>query len=164
MAIDFRLRTWSLVCIGVLAIVDLVTKTAVRTALRPGLKVKILWGLLNFGNYANPGKILGVFDDYFSIFFTVGVIVFIYLLYMHLFASPSRWLIGAECSIFGGALGNVIDKLIDGTVTDFISVGLPFLRNVAFNLADVFIIFGALAALPLGLLDIFGSRNAKEGD
>jgi signal peptidase II len=164
MAIDIRLRTWSLVFIGALAIVDLVTKSVVRTALSPGLKVKVMWGLVNFGNYANPGKILGVFDDHFSIFFAVGVIVLIYLLYMHLFASPSRWLIGAECSIFGGALGNVLDKLIDGTVTDFVSVGLPFLRNVAFNLADVFIIFGALAALPLGLLDIFGSRNVKEGD
>lgn len=162
MAIYLRLRTWSLVFMGVLAVVDLTTKIIARVVLRPGLEVKLIWGLLNFSNHPNPGKILGVFDDHFSVFFTVGVIILVYLLYMHLFTSPSRWLIGAECAIFGGALGNVLDKLVDGTVTDFMSIGLPFLRNVAFNLADVFIIAGALAALPLGLLDIFGNRNVKE--
>lgn len=160
MPIVKRLRSLSLVFIGALAFVDLITKTIVRATLPPGFKIKLFSGLINVGNYANPGKILGVFDDYFSIFFTVGIIILVYLLFVHIFASPSRWLVGAECSIFGGAVGNIIDKLADGTVTDFISIGLPVLQDFAFNLADVFIISGALAILPLGLLEIFGKQEA----
>jgi len=155
-----RFRYLSLVFIGGLAFVDLITKAIVRATLPPGFRIKLFSGLINIGNYVNPGKILGIFDDYFSIFFTVGVIILVYLLFIHTFSSPSRWLVGAECSIFGGAVGNVLDKLIDGKVTDFISIGLPVLRDVAFNLADVFIISGALAALPLGLVEIFGKHEA----
>ncbi|UCE27969.1 MAG: signal peptidase II [Candidatus Coatesbacteria bacterium] len=154
-----RFRYLSLVFIGGLASVDLITKTVVRAALPPGLRLELFSGLINVANYTNPGKILGIFDDYFSIFFTAGVIILVYLLFMHIFSSPSYWLVSAECSIFGGAVGNVVDKLADGMVTDFISIGLPLIRNLAFNLADVFIIFGALAALPLGLFDIFGKRE-----
>jgi len=160
MAAFKRFRYLSLVFIGGLASVDLIAKTIVRATLAPGLRLKLFSGLINVANYANPGKILGIFDDHFSIFFTAGVLILVYLLFMHIFSSPSYWLVGAECSIFGGAVGNVVDKLADGTVTDFISIGLPFVRDVAFNLADVFIISGALAALPLGLLDIFGHRRA----
>jgi signal peptidase II len=160
---NWRLRYSSLVFISALALADIITKAVIRITLPPGQKIVLVWGLLNIGNYINPGKVLGLFNDYFSIFFTAGVIILVYLLFMHIFASPSRWLVGAECSIFGGAVGNILDKLADGTVTDFISIGLPGLQNVAFNLADVFIISGAIAAVPLGLLDIFGNRNVKKG-
>ena len=149
--------------IGAIAVVDIITKAFFRASLSGGGRIEVLGGLLNFNSYANTGKVLGLFDDYFSLFFFIGIIVLIYLLLMHIFATPSRWLVGAECAIFGGALGNVIDKLMDGIVTDFITINLPVLRDVAFNLADVFIICGALAALPLGLLDIFEDRRTNAG-
>ena len=45
--------------------------------------------------------------------------------------------------LLGGALGNVIDRVRDGAVTDFIKLpGWP-----AFNLADVAITAGVLALL-----------------
>jgi signal peptidase II len=45
--------------------------------------------------------------------------------------------------LLGGALGNIIDRIRDGAVTDFIK--LPFWP--AFNLADMAITFGVLALL-----------------
>lgn len=45
--------------------------------------------------------------------------------------------------LLGGALGNIIDRLRDGYVTDFIKIPLwP-----AFNVADVSIVFGVLVLL-----------------
>ena len=45
--------------------------------------------------------------------------------------------------LLGGAIGNIIDRIRDGAVTDFIKIPLwP-----AFNLADVAIVFGVLALL-----------------
>ena len=45
--------------------------------------------------------------------------------------------------LLGGALGNVIDRIRDGAVTDFIKLpGWP-----AFNVADISITFGVLVLL-----------------
>lgn len=45
----------------------------------------------------------------------------------------------------GGAVGNLIDRVAyDGTVVDFVSIGLGAFRTGIFNLADVAITFGVL--------------------
>lgn len=57
--------------------------------------------------------------------------------------------------ILGGGLGNLIDRLLYGTVTDFLS--LEFVRFAIFNVADVFVCIGAgLAALGLLLSETRG--------
>jgi signal peptidase II len=50
----------------------------------------------------------------------------------------------------GGILGNVLDRLRQGGVTDFIDIHLPFYRWPSFNLADTAICLavGALLLLP----------------
>lgn len=56
--------------------------------------------------------------------------------------------------LLGGALGNIVDRLRDGAVTDFIKLPLwP-----AFNLADVAITVGVLA-----LLIVLEQRDAPDG-
>ncbi len=58
--------------------------------------------------------------------------------------------------ILGGAAGNLIDRLLHGTVTDFLEVWLGSYRWPAFNVADSAISIGAvLAALEL----LFGRRH-----
>ncbi len=60
--------------------------------------------------------------------------------------------------LIGGALGNVIDRLLYGAVADFLNMGLPWFDNpFSFNVADVAIFFGAL-----GL--VFFSRQGKGAD
>jgi signal peptidase II len=58
--------------------------------------------------------------------------------------------------LLGGALGNVIDRLRDGSVTDFIKLPLGW---PPFNLAD--------ASITLGILILFllieSSRHAQQG-
>ncbi len=46
--------------------------------------------------------------------------------------------------ILGGALGNYVDRLLDGSVVDFIDVGVAATRWPAFNLADSFIVVGII--------------------
>lgn len=60
--------------------------------------------------------------------------------------------------LIGGALGNVIDRLIYGAVADFLNMGLPWFDNpFSFNVADVTIFFGALGM-------VFFSRPDKVAD
>lgn len=55
--------------------------------------------------------------------------------------------------VLGGGVANWIDRLMhDGSVIDFVSVGVGALRTGIFNLADVLIVLGVLLlVLPGGL-------------
>lgn len=47
--------------------------------------------------------------------------------------------------VIGGAVGNVIDRVIYGAVADFLNMGLPGFDNpFSFNVADIAIFLGAL--------------------
>lgn len=54
--------------------------------------------------------------------------------------------------IFGGAMGNIIDRIIRGFVVDFLDFGITTYRWYTFNMADVFIVSGCLL---LSILLIF---------
>jgi signal peptidase II len=49
--------------------------------------------------------------------------------------------------IIAGGLGNLIDRVVYGYVTDFINVGLGPVRTGIFNIADVAIVIGVLILL-----------------
>jgi signal peptidase II len=46
--------------------------------------------------------------------------------------------------VLGGGLGNLIDRLIFGSVTDFMILGFESLRTGVFNVADMAIVAGTL--------------------
>jgi signal peptidase II len=60
--------------------------------------------------------------------------------------------------IAGGALGNFLDRLHDGTVTDFLDLHPMAVKLFTFNLADVFISVGT----SLVLLDVMLAYRARE--
>ncbi|WJS85207.1 signal peptidase II [Paracoccus sp. TOH] len=52
--------------------------------------------------------------------------------------------------LIGGALGNVVDRLVYGAVADFLNMSLPGWRNpYSFNVADIAIFLGALGLVLL---------------
>jgi signal peptidase II len=61
--------------------------------------------------------------------------------------------------IYGGAIGNLVDRVAFGKVRDFIELHLGFVRWPAFNLADVGIVAGIVLLLA-GLLGIPRRRHA----
>lgn len=63
--------------------------------------------------------------------------------------------IGLWCIISGG-LGNLIDRIILGGVTDFIR--LDFVSFAIFNVADIFVCLGA----ALAALGVFTSENGRK--
>lgn len=57
----------------------------------------------------------------------------------------SRWTYIAAGCLVGGALGNVIDRVIYGAVADFLNMSCCGINNpFAFNIADVAIFVGAI--------------------
>ena len=60
--------------------------------------------------------------------------------------------------LVGGAAGNAIDRFFHGAVVDFLNVSCCGISNpFAFNVADIFIFFGAL-----GLVIFSGKQNESD--
>ena len=55
------------------------------------------------------------------------------------FPPAAGWAIGL---LLSGAIGNFLDRVLDGRVTDFLDVGIGQSRWPTFNLADSFILIG----------------------
>ncbi|MCA6073752.1 signal peptidase II [Fulvivirga sedimenti] len=60
--------------------------------------------------------------------------------------------------MLGGGIGNMIDRLLYGSVTDFLHMDLGLFRTGIFNLADVSIMVG----VGLMILDQFITKNKVE--
>ena len=73
--------------------------------------------------------------------------------------AQGRWLAGGLGLVIGGALGNVIDRVRFGAVTDFLDVFIGRYHWPAFNLADAAITVGVAMILIDGLIVGRDRRN-----
>ena len=121
---------------------DQATKALVRAEIRLGDRDGVFPGV-ELVHVRNRGVAFGLLADGGAVLVAIGVAAVVALLAF--FATHSRrplvWL--PTGLLLGGAAGNLIDRLRDGYVTDFIDLPLwP-----AFNLADMCITFGVLSLL-----------------
>ena len=69
----------------------------------------------------------------------------------------------AYAMIIGGALGNVVDRVLRGAVTDFLDFHWQGMHWPAFNFADIAINIGVLAML-LGIWRQNRSAQDRDGE
>jgi signal peptidase II len=134
----------ALVALVVVAL-DQLAKSAVRTAIVPGEERGVLPGVA-LVDTRNRGVAFGFLPgEHLAVTIVVGVALLGLLAYFMRHASrPLMWL--PTGMLLGGALGNVIDRLRTGYVTDFIKLPLGW---PPFNLADVSITLGVVVLLLL---------------
>lgn len=140
-----RLGAWgrvALVAAGVV-VLDQATKALVRRTVGPGERVHIVPGV-EIVHARNSGVAFGALSGGGAVVTVVVALALVGLL--GYFAThvqrPLFWL--PTGMLVGGALGNVIDRVRAGEVTDFIQIPLGF---PAFNVADMSITFGVIVLL-----------------
>jgi signal peptidase II len=125
--------------VGLVVAVDQLTKELARDGVRPGEEDPI-FPALKLVNVRNEGVAFGIEAGGKTL---VIAIIALALLALVLYfarhtARPLIWL--PTGLLMGGALGNIVDRIRDGAVTDFLKIpAWP-----AFNIADVAITFGVL--------------------
>lgn len=78
------------------------------------------------------------------IFLSVAILVLL-LLYILRARTLAPMVTAALALVAGGGIGNIIDRIFrGGHVTDFLNVGIGSLRTGIFNLADFFVLVGAI--------------------
>ncbi len=100
---------------------------------------------LNFVEIWNKGISFGIFSEYNLspiLFICVSSAILILMLYLMTNIGPI-----IQGMIVGGAIGNLIDRIIFGQVFDFIDFHILGWHYPAFNLADSFIVMSVILIL-----------------
>ncbi len=128
-----------LVALGVLA-ADQATKALVRAEIPRGGEESVL-PFLTLVNTRNSGIAFGLLQDAGPLLVIVALAALLGILAIFAYNAgrPRIWI--AMGLLLGGALGNLLDRAVEGAVTDFID--LP--AWPAFNLADISITVGVVA-------------------
>ena len=146
---------WKIVfiCIAVIVIVDQLTKAIVDRAMSLHDSIPLIDGLFSLTYIRNTGAAFGIFSGAHEVFrlpFLIGVSIlaigFIVVMLKRLRPGESG-LATALAFILGGAIGNLIDRVIYGEVIDFLDVYWKQYHWPAFNVADSFITIGVAITL-----------------
>lgn len=136
---------------GLLIVIDQLTKVWARTRL-PGAPI-ILWeNVFSFRLIYNTGASFGIFQNHtlaLTIFSIVGMVVigvFYFVLPKTKKMRPMRLILAM---IVAGGVGNIIDRVLFGKVTDMISFDL--INFPVFNVADIGVTCGAILMCLLWL-------------
>lgn len=150
--------------------IDQFTKILARWYLKFQPPSHYFGGILTIVYSENPGAFLslgaGMTDGLRLWIFTIGVTAFLVAATVFLFRNDKldKASTIALTLMVGGGIGNLIDRVMQGAVTDFLHLGIGALQTGVFNVADMAIMAGtgiflytSIRAKPESKLD-----NAKQ--
>jgi len=159
---DLSKLRYLFVSLGVI-VLDQLTKWLVEFGLPQHTAKTILPGLLNLTYVRNTGVAFGLFASQGMtggswLLTTLGLAALTAVGVYFWFAPPrDRLLLIALSLVVGGAVGNLLDRMTSGAVTDFIDVYVGSHHWPSFNVADSAISMG----IVLMALDSFRARKPK---
>ncbi|HWF51252.1 MAG TPA: signal peptidase II [Solirubrobacteraceae bacterium] len=135
-------------------IADQVTKHAVESGISVGHVDKVIPGV-ELVHVRNTGVAFSLFSGGGTLVLVITLLALAGLVGYFARRPERRWLWLPTGLLLGGAIGNLVDRVREGAVTDFIK--LP--HWPAFNVADTAITFGVIALL---ITIELGSRRAGQ--
>ncbi len=132
---------------GTVIVLDQATKFLIASTLLLHETVPVT-GFFNITYILNPGGAFGLFADNspqvrkFFFLFVSSVVVCVLLWFYKKTADEFPFLSWGLASIFGGAIGNLIDRFRFGKVVDFLDFYIGYYHWPAFNVADSAICVG----------------------
>lgn len=153
--------------VGFVVCADQVTKMHIHTNYQLGETTPVIQDFFHITYVRNEGAAFGFLNEASfrqTFFLIVPVIAMVTILFMLYGArDDDRPQILALSAIFGGALGNYIDRLNLGFVVDFLDFHWKqFYSFPAFNIADISIVCGVMVLLFLTLLETKQEYKAKQ--
>ncbi|MEA4815747.1 MAG: signal peptidase II [Lachnospiraceae bacterium] len=139
----------------VLIAIDRFTKYLAVLNLEPSESITFIKGFMDFTLIKNTGAAFGMLEGarWFFIVLTVLVLAFIIYYYRKIPINKNYNIIrGALVFISAGAIGNFLDRVINGYVTDFFE--FTFFSFPVFNVADIFVVCGTFVLAYMMLFKI----------
>lgn len=160
--------TLMLIIAPLVVLLDQVTKLLILKHIMLHDTLTVIPGFLNITHIRNSGVAFGIFSRQSSnlkqlllMSASLAAVCLIFYFY-HKSVHTSRVMMTAFALIFGGAVGNLIDRLRLGQVIDFIDVYLGDMHWPSFNVADSAISIGVVVLMYYVLFkkpELFLSRE-----
>lgn len=163
---------WFLATLAIALPADQISKTLIVNKFHYGERLQVIPGFFDLTHVRNPGGAFSFFADgppeQRALFFIGSTVLALILLVVFLrrLEPEARLSAFALGSIMGGALGNLIDRLVYGEVIDFLDVHLwGGYTWPTFNVADSAIVIGvAILMIEIFLHDEEGESERLSGE
>ena len=155
-----RLVIFAAIAAAVIA-ADQVTKYAASAALRGTETFPLIKGVLHFTYVENSGAAFGMLSDKRWIFMVLSSVALVAIAAFTVLNRNGRMMTNvAVAMIFGGGVGNMIDRFANGFVVDFIDFRL--INFWVFNVADSFVCIGCGVLILSLILGEIKTRKSKQ--
>ncbi len=130
-----------------LVILDQVVKLAVASHFPLYSSTSIIGDILRLTYVRNPGAAFSLSLGNQHVMLAITILVISFLIFLIIRGTirpknlPSKI---ALVIVFGGAVGNLIDRIWAGEVTDFIDMGIGIHRWPVYNFADIYVTIGMI--------------------
>lgn len=140
------------------SLVDQFLKRLVEDSMRTGESIPLVRDVLHLTYVKNSGGAFGILDGQSAVLLAGSAVAVAVVLWVLLAGPPARLTVAGCGLVLGGAAGNLLDRLTEGRVTDFLDLQFwPLRQWPVFNVADIAIVLG------VGLLLLAALRPAGKG-
>ena len=138
-------------------------KRHIEGSMRLGESTSLIPDVLRLTHIENAGGAFGILDGRGGLLLLGSVIAVAFVLWMLLQGPPDPVTTLGCGLILGGAAGNLLDRLTEGVVTDYLDLEFwPLEAWPVFNAADAAIVFGVLVLLLAALRSEKVSRRSAK--
>lgn len=143
-------------------LIDLLTKQFICAKTQNTGTYSFLPGVLNFTYVENLGAAWNIFSGNRAFLIIISVVFLILLTGFYYLERKQGVLFQISCAlIFGGAIGNMIDRIFLGYVRDFVQ--FDFWRNFpVFNFADACLCVGVVLLVIFYFISLFKEKKCKQ--
>lgn len=143
---------------------DQVSKKIVRNSISDGEQIAVLKNNLILTRVENTGAAYSLGEGlhpWLKIIFLQllpTVVLAILLVLVLVRRKYSKEIVLGFTFIIGGGIGNIFDRITQGSVTDFLYIDIGFFHTQIFNMADVSVVVGTLILVASAL---YKERNLQ---
>lgn len=139
----------------IVLLIDLISKRLVLNLLIENQSFEIIENFFSLTYVKNTGVAFSMIEGYVPLIVIVTVII-LFMLFKYIKDGINNSVeLVSYGFIIGGAVGNLVDRIIMGYVVDFFDFNIFGYQAPIFNVADIFIVVGVL------MLIIFGRNGDK---
>ena len=137
----------SLIIATIIVIIDQVLKIVIDNILSINESIQVIPDIFYITKVYNTGAAWSLFEGSGILLLIIAIVAFFLLLkYQNVFVEKKRNTL-AFALIYGGLVGNLIDRVIYGYVIDYLHIYIFGFSFPVFNLADTAIVIGFLLVI-----------------
>lgn len=126
-------------------VLDRLTKAWVTENIPLGAARPVLGDYVRIVHAQNTGAAFGLLPERTTLLSVLSVVAVLAIVYYYRQIASNSSLVSATLGMqLGGAFGNLLDRVTQGYVVDFVDIGFGDIRFWAFNVADSSIVVGII--------------------